>query len=50
MLDDGSDRLDPGRAGELADLGELVVRIDPLAQHGENEAALGLRGTWNHRR
>jgi len=48
MLDDRSDRLDPGRPGELADLGELVVRIDPLAQHGENEAALRLRFTWDH--
>ena len=49
VLDDGADRLDAGRPGELADLGELLLRVDPLAQHGENEAALGLRGTWNHR-
>ena len=49
VLDDGADRLDAGRPGELADLGELLLRVDPLAQHGENEAALGLRGTWDHR-
>ncbi len=49
VLHDGADRLDAGRPRELAHLGELLVGVDPLAQHGEDEAALGLRGTWNHR-
>ena len=49
VLHDAADRLDAGRARELLDLGELVVRICSLGQHREDEPALGLRGTWNHR-
>ena len=49
MLDDGADRLDAGGARELVDLGQLFVRIRTLSQHREDEPALGLRGTWNHR-
>jgi hypothetical protein len=37
-----SDRLDAGRAHELAHLSQLVVLIDPLAQNGDEKAALGL--------
>ena len=36
-------RLDAGRARELLDLGELLVRIRTLSQHREDEPALGLR-------
>ena len=49
MLDDRADRLDAGRPRELLDLGELVVGVRTLSQHREDEPALGLRGTWNHR-
>ncbi len=39
-----------GRARELLDLGELLGGIDALGEHCEDEPALRLRGTWNHRR
>ena len=44
-----ADRLDARGARELLDLGELVVGVRTLSQHREDEPALGLRGTWNHR-
>ncbi len=49
VLHDRADRLDARRAGELLDLGELVVGVGTLPEHREDEPALGLRGTWNHR-
>ena len=49
VLDDAADRLDARRARELLDLGELVVGVRSLGQNREDEPALGLRGTWNHR-
>ena len=49
VLHDAADRLDAGRARELLDLGELVVGIGSLGQDREDEPALRLRGTWNHR-
>ena len=49
MLHDAADRLDAGGARELLDLGQLVVGIRTLSQHREDEPALRLRGTWNHR-
>ena len=42
VLDDACDRLDAGGARELLELGQLVVRVDALAEHGEDEPALGL--------
>jgi hypothetical protein len=42
MLHDAADGLDAGGAGELVQLGELLVGIDPLSEHGELEPALGL--------
>ena len=48
-LHDLSDRLDARRPGELLDLGELVGDVRTLPEHREDEPALGLRGTWNHR-
>jgi hypothetical protein len=50
VLDDRPDRLDAGRPGELPNLCELIVRVGTLPKHGQDEAALGLRVTWNHRR
>ena len=50
-----ADRLDAGRARELIELGQLVVGVDALREHGQDEPALGLearRGiglTWRHR-
>src|SRR5207247_3102456 len=35
--------LDPSGAGELLELCELAVRVDPLREHGQDEPALGLR-------
>src|SRR5205807_2471312 len=49
VLHDGADRLDAGRAGELVDLRELLAGIRTLSQYREDEPALGLRSTWNHR-
>src|SRR5581483_4253827 len=49
VLDHSADRLDACGPRELAYLGELLVGIDPVSQHGEDEAALGLRRTWDHR-
>src|SRR5690242_18246357 len=42
MLNQARDRLDTGRARELLELGKLVVRVDALCEHGEDEPALGL--------
>ncbi|HZT45845.1 MAG TPA: succinyl-diaminopimelate desuccinylase [Gaiellaceae bacterium] len=42
MLDEPADRLDTGRARELDELGELVVCVHSLPEHGEDEPALGL--------
>ena len=42
VLDDACDGLDARRPGELLELPELVVGIDGLAEHGEDEPALGL--------
>jgi hypothetical protein len=50
VLHDGPDGLDTCRPRQLANLGKLLLGVDPLAQHGENEAALGLGDPWNHRR
>ena len=44
-----ADRLDAGGARELLDLGELVVGVCSLSQNREDEPALRLRGTWDHR-
>jgi hypothetical protein len=41
-LDELSDRFDAGGAQELPHFGELVVLVHSLAQHGDEEAALGL--------
>ena len=49
VLDDLADRLDARRPGELLDLGQLVGHVRTLSEHREDEPALGLRGTWNHR-
>ena len=49
VLDDLADRLDSGGPGELLDLGQLVGHVRTLSEHREDEPALGLRGTWNHR-
>ena len=49
MLDDLADRLDARRPGELLDLSQLLAHVRTLAEHREDEPALGLRGTWNHR-
>ena len=49
VLDRPADRDHSGRARELLDLGELLGGIDALGQHCEDEPALRLRGTWNHR-
>ena len=49
MLHDFADRLDACGAGKLLDLGELVAGVYTLSQYREDEPALGLRGTWNHR-
>ncbi len=49
VLHDGADRLDSGRARKLLHLGELCLGIHTLSQHCEDEPALGLRGTWDHR-
>ena len=49
MLHDAADRFDAGRARKLFDLGELVVGIGSLSQNREDEPALRLGGTWNHR-
>ena len=43
VLDETCDRLDPRRPGELLELCELVVRIDALREHGQDESALGHR-------
>ena len=48
MLDDPADRLDARGAGELLELGQLVVGIRSLSQNREHEAALRLGRTWNH--
>ncbi len=42
MLDESPHGLDARGAGELRELGELLVRVEPLGQHRENETALGL--------
>ena len=42
VLDDPADGLDARRPRELLELGELVVGVDPLREHGEEEPALGL--------
>jgi hypothetical protein len=42
MLDEPVHGLDARGAGELRELGELVVRVEPLSQHREDEPALGL--------
>ena len=42
VLDDARHRLDPRGARELFELGELVVRIDALPEHGKDEPALRL--------
>ena len=49
MLHRPADRDHSGRPRELLDLGELLGGIDALGQHCEDEPALRLRGTWNHR-
>ena len=43
VLDDPADRLDARGAGELLDLGQLVVGIRSLSQNREHEPALRLR-------
>jgi hypothetical protein len=53
VLDEAPDGLDAGGAGELLELRQLVVRIDALSEHGEDEPALGLetrRGIRTSRR
>src|SRR5207248_2677768 len=42
VLDELRDGLDACGSRQLAQLGELVVRIHALRQHGEDEPALGL--------
>src|SRR5205823_6939900 len=42
VLDELRDRLDARSASELAELRQLVVGIDALGQHREDEPALGL--------
>ena len=42
VLDDPRDRLDACGPRELLELRELVVRVDPLRENGEDEPALGL--------
>ena len=42
VLDEPCDRLDARRPGELLELCELVVCIDALREHGQDEPALGL--------
>ena len=49
MLDDPSHGLDAGGPRELLELRELVVRIDPLREHGEDEPALGLEARRSDR-
>jgi hypothetical protein len=49
VLDDAADRLDARRTGEFLDLGELLVGVHSLGQNREDEPALGLRRTWDHR-
>jgi succinyl-diaminopimelate desuccinylase len=49
MLHDTADRLDSGGAGELLDLGELLVGVHALGEDCEDAPALLLGGTWNHR-
>ncbi len=51
VLDGRPDRLDERRARKLPQLGQLVVRIDSLGQHGCDEPALqrGIRLAWDHR-
>jgi succinyl-diaminopimelate desuccinylase len=44
VLDDLRDRLHLRGARELLELGELVGRVDPGCEHGEDEPALGLGG------
>ena len=42
VLDDACDGLDARRPGELLELPELVVGVDRLIEHGDDEPALGL--------
>ena len=42
LLDELRHRLDERRAGELAQLAELVLGVGPSRQHGEEEPLLGL--------
>jgi hypothetical protein len=42
-LDDLPDRSHARRARELAELGQLLVGVDTLRQHGEEQSTLGLR-------
>ena len=49
VLNDRADGLDARRPGELLDFRQLVVHIRTLSEHREDEPALGLRRTWNHR-
>src|SRR5262249_11430581 len=48
-LHHGADRLDARRARQLLHLGELVLFVDALSQHGEHEPALGLERVCDHR-
>jgi len=43
LLDEVLDGLDARRAGELAQLAELLLRVDSAREHRKDEAALGLR-------
>jgi hypothetical protein len=43
VLDELADRLDPGGARELAELGELLPPVDTFREHPDDEPALRLR-------
>jgi hypothetical protein len=50
VLDELGNRLDEGRSREFTQLGELILGIDALGQHGCDEPALrrGVRLAWDH--
>ena len=52
VLDELADRLDEGGVRELSQLRQLVLGIDTLSQHGDDEPALerGVRLALDHRR
>ncbi len=49
VLNDRAHGLDTCRPRKLPDFSQLVVHIRTLSEHREDEPALGLRRTWNHR-